>query len=188
MVVNFLGLKKTGIYSVGNQISISMTLLADSVNIVWIPKILKKLNSQYTEDDLIIIVKYIILIMITFAIVYFLLYFMTPIIISMIFGSTYYLSIKVCQWLLLGNLFNSFYIILVNFFLFTSNTKYMTYSSVFTLIVVIILNYLLVDKYGIIGAAVATTISFFLKFIFTLLFLQRDFPLPWKKSLLSQNL
>jgi len=56
----------------------------------------------------------------------------------------------------------------------TGNPRYNLYTTVMTLIINVILNYLLIPVYGIYGAAVASLVSFSLVNILKLLFLYKE--------------
>ncbi len=64
-------------------------------------------------------------------------------------------------------------------------TKWLSYLSFFSLGIILILNYLLIPKYLIVGAAVSTLISFFLRMILTYIISQKLFHIPYELYRLS---
>lgn len=105
-------------------------------------------------------------------------YFLVPIFIPFVFGTNYSESIIYFRILLIGMLFWGIYspkgITLVSI----GRVDFNFYVSMGTLIINIILNVVLIMKYGVIGAALATTLTY----LFTI-FVNNYF---YKKALIRQ--
>ena len=77
------------------------------------------------------------------------------------FQSAYFIGWKSASILLISGIFNGMSSFLASFFSAAKNSKMIAYTTVVAAVVNLVLNFLLIPKYGIQGAAVATALSFF---------------------------
>jgi Na+-driven multidrug efflux pump len=67
----------------------------------------------------------------------------------------------------------------VNYIFFEEKTEYLAGVTFITAIINVGLNFLFINTYGAIGAAIATTITFFIKFVFVWYLSSRVHKMPW---------
>ena len=170
--------QEAGIYSVAYQIGMVMSLIQNSFNQVWAPHTFKVMKSE-SESGPVELMKanylYAIIIFLLVPIITFLL----PYIYSTFIGSSYQSGINIVFWVLLGYAFNGIYRMLVNYLIYIKKTKLIAFNTVLSAISNLVLNYYFISKFGVIGAAFATTVSFALLFLLTLRSVTKYFKLPW---------
>ena len=76
-------------------------------------------------------------------------------------------------------MFNGMYKMKVNYLFFKEKTVVIGLITIFAAILNIILNIILIEGYGLTGAAIATSITFLFQFIVVWVLAQKVFPMPW---------
>ncbi len=177
-----------GIYSIGYKIGSIIMILELAASQAWTPFLYKQLKLNTTAAKRkIVLAGYgfgsFLLISLFFLVV------LTPFLYQLnILEGNYAGGSKYVLWVGLGYVFLGFYKIFTGFIFFYKKTKILTVLSVVNVIVNLVLNYLLIVRYGAIGAAYATTISFFIFFVLIAYFGNKLCPLPWLSPLrLIQN-
>ncbi len=177
-ITNMVGLSTTGIYTAGYQIGSIINILAASFNKAYMPWLYEKLsiNSKQTKSK---IVKFTYLYFLIILFLAILIGMISPFILRIFLGVEYINSSKYVLWIALGYAFNGMYLMVVNFIFYEQQTKSLSMVTFLTAALNIVLNYILIDQYGAIGAAQATTITFFLKFIFVWGLAAKAHQMPW---------
>lgn len=177
-ILFMLGLNNVGIYSVGYQIGMVIALLQNSFNQAWVPFFFEKLKGN-KDADKIKIVKitygyfgFILLIVLFF-------YILTPTIYKYFIGEAFDSGKSVVLWILLGYAFQGMYKMVVNYLFFLKKTKLIAYCTLFTMALNLVLNYFLINRNGINGAAQATLISFIVLFVLVFIISKRNYKMPW---------
>jgi O-antigen/teichoic acid export membrane protein len=93
-------------------------------------------------------------------------YILIPLIINVFFGYKYTNSIKYFKILLIGLYIFSLYTANVTLFIGTGEVKYNFYYGLFFFTINISIQYVLINKIGIIGAAYGSNFSFLLSLVF----------------------
>ncbi len=168
------GTSELGKYAVIYQICMVMSLFINSFNMAWMPYFMKNM----TEDEVSFTKKVQNLFKYYFAGLAFagaMVYILIPLIYKYYVGDSYRVDHLIYLSLILGYFFNGLYRFKVNHLFFREKTFSVAKLSFFTAIVNIVLNYFLIGKWGILGAGVATLISYFALYLFleTELLLQR---------------
>ena len=88
-------------------------------------------------------------------------------------------SQKYVFWVGLSYFFWGVYIVVSGFIFFKNQNRILGYLGVFNMIFNIVLNYVLIGKFGALGAAYATCISFFTVSVAVAGWVGREFELPW---------
>ena len=107
-----------------------------------------------------------------------LLYLATPFIFYWL-NEEYSGGAKYVIWIALGYFFRGIYFLAVQYFMFENKTKIIMYLSSGAIVLNLFLNYFLIDIFGTIGAAYATTISFASLGIISILLSNYIYPMPW---------
>jgi len=82
-------------------------------------------------------------------------------------------------WVALAYSFFGCYSLRVGFVLYFKRNIYLTYLAFIKITLNLVLNYFLIKYYGVIGAAYATAISFFIEFVIIHFMAQHIQSLPW---------
>lgn len=177
-IANMIGLSVMGIYSVGYQIGSIINLLATSFNNAYVPWLYEKLNKNSVSDNK-QIVKATYLYNITIFIFSMLLGLLAPIFIGWFLGKEYVSAGSFVIWVSIGYAFNGMYFMIVNYLFYAEKTNILAAVTFLTSILNVVLNYFFIKEFGAIGAAQATTITFFVKFIFVWIVSAKVYKMPW---------
>jgi len=177
-ILFMLGLSEVGIYSVGYQIGMVIALLQNSFNQAWVPFFFGKLKEDnYAEKVRIVKISYAYFLLILFLVLVF--YILTPFIYKYFIGNAFTTGSAVVLWILLGYAFNGMYKMVANYLFYLKKTNLIAYMTLGSAILNLILNYLLIHKNGILGAAQATTITFFVLFLGVFILSYKNYKMPW---------
>ena len=151
-----LGNAMLGIYSVAVTLAELVLLIPNSVNLALTGKLLN-VDERNKKQVVCFSLKLSIYICIILVVIGNL---MSPLIVS-IYGEEYYRSISAFSILLVGVCGASIAKIIYPYFITNGHAMVHLIVSTLTMIINIIMNFLLIGKYGIDGAAIASTISYF---------------------------
>jgi O-antigen/teichoic acid export membrane protein len=177
-IIKMVGVAETGIYAVGYQVAMIITLIEMSFNTAWIPWLYKRL-SQKNDDDKIKIVKFTYLYVITVIIFSVALSLSAPWFLNIFIGKAFNGSIQFIIWLALGKAIYSMYFMTCNYIFFTKKTVYISLATFSSALIHILTTYLLVKYNGAIGAAQAGIISTLFLVCITWFLAQRVYKMPW---------
>jgi O-antigen/teichoic acid export membrane protein len=179
IITKYLDIGQNGLYSVAFTIGMAISLLQNSFNQAWVPMLFKKLalNSESEKKKLVKITYLYMVVMIIMAV---LLWLITPIVYSFL-GEEFHDGMGVVAIIGLGFAFNGMYKMMVNYIFYAEKTQIISLITITVAIVNIVLSIVFVKMYGIIGAAYASVISFFIQFILTWYISNRIYPMPWFK-------
>ena len=181
IISSTMGAAATGSYGIGATFSMGISLLVDSFNKAFMPILFEKLKVN-SQNEKIKIVKlsymvYAFLITSTF-IVYIIGYFG----VGLIFGKEYSDTKIFILPLLLAAMFNGFYKLHVNYIFFTKRTLQITKITFFTGVLNILLAFILIKNYGLIGAAYSLLIINIIQYIMAFHIGNKLIPMPWLKA------
>jgi O-antigen/teichoic acid export membrane protein len=173
-----VGTEATGLYSMGYQVGAGILLIGTSINQAWTPSFFKQLQAP-SEDDKRSIVKRTYQLFMLFLVAIMLLYFVTPLVFKVLIADRFQGSAPFVLWIGLGYAFLGMYMLVANYIYITKKTHLLSALTLATGILNVSLTILFVKKYGAIGAAYATTLSYFLYWLGTWWLANRVFPMPW---------
>ena len=158
----FINNEAVGYYSVAYQIASLMLLLSVSVNQAWMPMLYKLLgNYKKNQNNILKITLYLMVMYTMFGI---LIYLFSDLIFSLFVDEAFYSAKVFFPYLLIGFVFQSYYYLFTNYLFFYKKTVLLAKLTFFSALLNIILNYFFVVKYGAIGVAYATAITYVLYF------------------------
>lgn len=178
-ITNMVGISETGIYTVGYKIGMIIMVIASSFNKAWSPWLFEKLNKG-NKGIKKKIVKFTYLYFIVIILLANVLAFTAPLFLRYFIGENFYTADKYIAWIAWGYAFNGMYYMVSGYIFYEEKTKYLAWVTLVSAIVNIALNYILISIFGAIGAAIATTITFFVMFILTWFISSRIYSMPWK--------
>ncbi|MFK8046295.1 MAG: lipopolysaccharide biosynthesis protein [Crocinitomicaceae bacterium] len=180
IITKMIGIEENGLYSVAFTIGMAISLLQNSFNQAWVPWLFKKLALNSSDEDrkLVRITYLYMLAMIGFVLV---LWLITPIIYQFI-DADFSEGMGVVAIIGLGFGFNGMYKMMVNYLFYAEKTKVISSITIVLAVVNIVLSVLLIPKYGIVGPAYASALTFFMQFLITWYFSNKYHPMPWFKN------
>ncbi|ANV86370.1 lipopolysaccharide biosynthesis protein [Picosynechococcus sp. PCC 7117] len=184
LITNLVGIQDTGIYVVGSQIGMIISILATSFNRAYSPW----LFSQLKKEDVLLNLKIvkltyvydfcILMLSITLATT-------APFFLKFLVGEKFVSSSQFIIWIALGGAFQGMYYMVTNYIFYAQKTHLLAWVTFLTAVVNLISSYFLIIWNGAIGAAQGTMIAFFLSFLMTWLLSARVYKMPW--NLFFQN-
>lgn len=161
MITALYGAAENGIYSVVYSFGMLALVLTSSAENVWIPWFTKKMIEQ--NKNLINRVAHTYLLVVGFLII--VVIFVSPDILVLMAGEKYKVGIALVPPIIIA----SFYIFMTSFFInleyYYKKTKHIARNTIISGIVNVVLNYLLIPKYGGVAAAYTTLASYLLNYI-----------------------
>lgn len=163
IIEKYLGMFELGIYSGISQIAESVNLISSSIALAILGYLYKVENSSKIINKTIKITS-LSLVIISLIGILFSKY------ITLIFGSEYINGIKPLQILLIGSIFQGVRMIIDSYFYRINKIKKNLIANAIGAIANILLNYIFIKKYNLIGVASASLVSYFLSFCILIIF------------------
>jgi len=168
----------TGVYAVGCQIGMVISVLASSFNTAWTPFLFEKLNNGSFVTKL-NIVKYTYLYCIFIIIFSCVWGLVSPYILYYFVGDRFYGASKYVTWIALGYAFEAIYLVVGNYIFYSKKTYILSFITLMCGIINILLNYFLIKFNGAIGAAQSLCITYFIFCVLTWLSSAKVYKMPW---------
>jgi O-antigen/teichoic acid export membrane protein len=169
-----------GIYTVGYQFGMIMTLVIVAFNKTWSPWMYELLNNENDENKTTLVkatylvsLGFIVLALLVTGISYYLLPIMT--------SKEYHTGFVYVIWIALGYAFFGMYNLVFPYGIHVGNTKYLGLITFSISTLNLFLNYFLINLNGPIGAAQATLISYVALFLIVWTYSNKLYPMPWFK-------
>lgn len=176
MINALLDLESVGHYSVAMRLASTASLVMNSFQMAITPLIYKHYNEPETPKNLAVIFKYFVI----FAMLFFLVYSLSiEYLLALLTTPDFYLVANVVPLLVLAFLFSNIYVFMPGIGI-RKKTHLIFLISIITAVINIVFNYLLIPVFGILGAALATTIGYFIAFLSYIVFSQRLYFVPHK--------
>lgn len=177
-ISKMVGMAETGSYTVGYQVAMSIYLLQSSFNLAWVPWFYNRLNlKEPTADQQIIKITYWYFLVLLFCVLA--LTILSPFIFRIFVAHSYSDSIRFVFWIALGFCFDGMYKMVVNYIFYVKKTYIISFITLFTALVNLVLNYFFINWYGAIGASKATALCMFIEFVIVWAISNRIYPMPW---------
>lgn len=177
-ISKMISVEATGIYGIGYQIGFVISIASGAFLNVFAPFMNERL-ANITERKKEEIVRMSWLFILGIGTLSMLISLLAPYIFEFMLDERYIEGSRYVPWIALAYFFWGGYAVFARYIFFLKRTRIMSYLAIFNVICNLILNYILIKKYGAIGAAYATTISFFLVFIGVSIISNRLYPMPW---------
>lgn len=190
----FLNMYRTkdelGIYGLGYQFGMLVYFLIVAVNKAYVPFFFKTAEEEKENAPKVFeeIIRYYLVIIITIG--FGLALFSKEIISIMVPNKSYHIAYTIVPLIALAYILNGFYFMSVNGIFYSKKTYILPVSTGISAVVDVILNYLLIPKYGMYGAAIATASAYLVLFIVTYYYSQKFYYIKWqwKNILLNGSL
>lgn len=177
-LTNMVNVATTGVYSLGNQLSLPLFFIEQAFNLAFVPWLFKNLEkNNEIQKRKIVKMTYFYFIIVSLAA--FLLSMIAKPLISIITDSGYEEAHIYVLWLSLGYAFIGMQMMVVNYIYYAKKLHLYAPVTFIVLLLNIILNYVLINEYGPIGAAEATLICNMISFLLTWMIAIKVYPMPW---------
>jgi len=177
-ITKMVSIEEAGIYNIGYQVGMILLIIVGAIGNFMQPFLFERLsNLTAIAKAEIIKVTYcaiaamlLVLIVMTIA---------TPTFFSALIDESYAKGTKYVFWVGLSYFFWGVYILFSGFIFFSGRTKVLGVLAVVNVVLNIGLNYLFIKRFGPLGAAYATCISFFIVSVVIVWKANKLYPLPW---------
>lgn len=169
---------EAGIYNVGAQVGMVILLLVNAVGNFYQPYLYERL-ADLTRPRKIQIIKMTYLIIAGLLAALLGLTLLAPLFFEYLVDEKYAKATRYVFWVGLGYFFWGVYILFTGFVFYQKQTRFLGGLAIINVGVSIALNYWLINIFGPLGAAYASTLSFFLVALIIIWKANQLFPLPW---------
>lgn len=175
-----IGTEYTGIYTVGYQIGAVTFIFSQAYMNAWSPWFYRKMKDPTAKTKMQIVrLTYISLAgILALTLVYsFIAIALLPFVVDARFlGASEYVT-----WISLSCVAYAIYQWFFPYLVLAKRTGYLAFSSTVAMLTNLVLNYLLINKYGVIGAAYATFFAYLVSAVLVMLAANRFISMPWLK-------
>jgi O-antigen/teichoic acid export membrane protein len=177
-VAHYAGIAQTGLYSLGYQLGSVIGLIEDSFNRAFQPWLFEQLkrDDPQTKRKIVLFTYGYFVAIVGLAI---LLGVVAPLILSILVPERFQGAHIHVMWIALGYAFNGMYKMVSGYLFFAERTGALAWMTFVAACVNVLLNYLLVPRYGALGSAYATAGAFFVSFVLSWIVSARIYPMPW---------
>jgi len=177
-LTTFISASATGMYTVAFQIASILYVFSVALNKAFSPYLYKKLN-KITHSEKIKLVKYSYVYFLFLLFTAFVLSIIAPYIVKYFLGEAFSDSEKYITLLTFSFAFQGMYLMIVNYILFMKKTANLSYITMSISVIHIILSYILIKSYGLMGASQAAFITSFITFISVWWLSNKVYDMPW---------
>jgi O-antigen/teichoic acid export membrane protein len=165
-------------YTVAFQIASILYVVAVALNKAFSPYLYKKLN-DITNEEKIKLIRYSYGYFLLLLIGAFILSGISPFIVNYFLGSKFVEAQQYITFLSFSFAFQGMYLMVVNYVLYMKKTALLSYVTITISIIHILLSYILITQYGLMGAAQATLITSILTFFSVWILSYKVYKMPW---------
>lgn len=177
-IAKMVSLGEAGIYNVGYTVGMVLMILVTAFSNVFTPFLMERL-SDITEEKKNQIVRLSYQAIAGMLIALLLINLISPVLFSYIISKTYAHGSVYVFWVSLGYFFWGCYLIFGGYIFFYKKTGILFWLALINISTNLLFNYFFIKRFGAIGAAYATTLSFFIVFLIILYQSNRLIKLPW---------
>jgi O-antigen/teichoic acid export membrane protein len=174
-----VGKKETGLYNIGSQFVIPISVLTAAFNKAWAPYLYRKLSKNPTLNTKHKIIKFTYLYFVGILILAYIITLVVPFLINLLLEKSFSESYVYVKYLAFAAAFQGMYFMVVNYIFFEKKTKYLAYITFFSSIINVSLAYYLITKNGAIGAAQAYLATSILTFFLVWYYSNKIYKMPW---------
>ncbi|TMP05563.1 polysaccharide biosynthesis protein [Pseudoalteromonas sp. S3178] len=173
-----LGLSAVAIYMVAYQLSSVLGIVFDAANkafVPWLFALLKRDNEKEKAN----LVKYTYLSMLLLIGLSALAFIIGPYFVVFIASEKYKQAGEIIGYLCLGQAFNGMYLMVTNYIFYSKKTAFLSFSTILSGVVNVVLMLILVQINGLVGVAQAYAIGQLIRFISTWALSAKVYSMPW---------
>ncbi len=185
MVTQMIDLQSTGLYSVGYKFGMVVMILGTAFSRAWLPFFFEKINENSRMNNLKIVrATYLFMVFIgIFSIVY---GFCGEYLLYLVIDERFHMAGSFVMLISIGYFFDGIWKLFIGYLIHEGRTKIYSGIVLFSGVLNVVLNYVLISRIGLIGAAWATLMSFAVGAVLTIAISTKIHPMPWfDRDLLS---
>jgi O-antigen/teichoic acid export membrane protein len=175
---SYAGVHWTGIYNVAFQLGTALSLITVAFNQAYSPHLFETL-SKITKSEKIRIVRNSYLLMIAYLAMAVAIFAVCPLLFRIFINVKFAAAQQFILVLALGSAFNGMYMLVTNYIFFEKKTHLLAWVTISNAVFSVLLNLILVRKFGAWGAASTYCITQFAVFISVWILSNRIYPMPW---------
>jgi O-antigen/teichoic acid export membrane protein len=164
------------------QVAFAVKFLNGALVLSWYPYLYEQLARQQSINKMYLTRLLLVLVAVMFLGALFIIVF-SGLILKLLTSRHYFNAREFIPWFAIGYFFNGLYLFLAPFLIKFEKQGYISKISFMNMVIMIALNFLLVDVFGYIGTAIAFSMIYFLMFLAFAWKAQKVFPLPWLRAL-----
>ncbi|MES2376886.1 MAG: oligosaccharide flippase family protein [Bacteroidota bacterium] len=185
-ITKMVSIDAAGIYSVGYQVGSMLLLPIGAFVNFYAPFVYERL-ANINEEKKIEIVRlsyyFVAIILICFVGII----AISPLFFKLLIDPKFNGGMQYVFWVALAYVFWGGYMLFATTIFFKQRTKILGWLSVVNVLLNMTLNYFFINKFGPVGAAYATSVSFFVVLLITAFFSNKFYPMPWLFFLKDRN-
>jgi len=159
----FVSMEEIGVYNLGYQIFKGLISLTFILNSYFLPFVSQNIDDKEKIRNYLYVKRPKIMVAGTLGIIF--IYMIIPYLFNSIYGSTYSASVVVLRILLISLIFHLYLVFYIPLFNSTKAYKFIQTVNVIQIVINICLNIIFVPTMGIKGAAIGTTLAYFISII-----------------------
>lgn len=181
MINDRMGLSEAGIYMVAVQLSMAMAIVFTSINNAYVPWLFERLKRNDSSEKRTIVrltyAYFFVVLILALAV-----FPLGPWLVPFIAGERYAEAGDALGWLAIGQAFAGMYLMVTNYIFFSKRTGFLSLITVSSGLINLALLALLIDQFGIEGAAMSFAMVMVLRFFLTWWVAHKRYPMPWLLS------
>lgn len=179
LITNLVGIEETGIYVVGVQVGVIVSVLIGSIKQAWTPYFFDKLKTDLSisNKEIVKMTYTIILAILCLSMLFSLL---VPFFVPYIVSHTFTRSMDYISWIVFAFAIQGIYHLFAGYFFYFRKTHILMILTFSVAIINLIISYFLILENGPVGAAQGTIISYLIITVFTWYMSNNFHPMPWK--------
>jgi O-antigen/teichoic acid export membrane protein len=173
-----LGLEAAGYYMVAAQLALAMNLILDSINKAYVPWLFERLKRDNPEEKRSIVILtygYNLFLMASVALAF----LVGDELLVFIAGEKFAVSGELVAWLILAQAIRGMYYMVCSYIFYASKTGVIAKITITTGLLNIVLLFVMIDSFGLIGAAWAMCISMLFQWLITWWSASSLVSMPW---------
>ena len=177
-IAKMISVDEVGVYNTSYIIGGATLIIVGALSNVYTPYLFERLTDlDYKKKLEIVQFGYLFIAILSFVVLA--ITILSPFIYRTLIGSNFSGGEKYVSWIALSYFFWGIYLLFAGFIFYEKRTRLLALVAVVGIVLNVIFNYLLISRFGTIGAAYATALSYFILMSFVLMVVQIKYRLPW---------
>jgi O-antigen/teichoic acid export membrane protein len=178
LLLSMVGASATGLFTIGFQIGMILSVITTAFNKAWTPYLYKLLGEESLKNK-IKIVKFTYIYFMAISILVLILYFVSELIFKYFLDPSFSEGMEFVIYILIANGLNGMYYMVVNYLFYVKKTALLAKITFSIALLHIVLSYFMIGLFGAIGVAYVGVVSLFLTFIIVWYVSDREYSMPW---------
>jgi O-antigen/teichoic acid export membrane protein len=179
-IAKMVSLEAAGIYNIGYTVGSLVMIAVNAYFNFYSPFLMERL-ANITEHRRLQIVKMSYYYVLGCIVLLLLIVSFTPLFFRWFIDRRYSEGVHYVFWVALGYCFWGGYMLFSSFIFFLKKSRILGWLAIFNVASNLLFNYYFIQQFGAIGAAYATTLSFFLLMVLVAVITQKLLPMPWRQ-------